>query len=82
MIARAIDHELPERARTGTLWTAVRSVPGWSCRRLCHCGLAAVPVGRALVLPGWLCTAQSAWTAAPHSGQRNGLLLALDRKNA
>ena len=39
-------------------------------------------VGRALVLPCWLCTAQSAWTASPHSGQRNGLRLALDRKKA
>jgi hypothetical protein len=29
-----------------------------------------------------LCTAQSASTASPHSGQRNGLRLALDRKKA
>jgi len=39
-------------------------------------------VGRALVFPGWLGTAQSASTASPHSGQRNGLRLALDRKKA
>ena len=39
-------------------------------------------VGRALVVPGWLCTAQPASTASPHSGQRNGLRLALDRKKA
>jgi hypothetical protein len=36
----------------------------------------------ALVLSDWLCTAQSASTASPHSGQRNGLRLALDRKKA
>ena len=33
----------PSFAHTGTLWTAARSLTGWSCRRLCHCGLAAVP---------------------------------------
>jgi signal transduction histidine kinase len=41
----------------GTRRTAARRLTGWSCRRLYHCGLAAVPVGRALVLPLSLCTA-------------------------
>jgi hypothetical protein len=77
---------LPPRpcAREVLLWSRLQR--GWWGRSArCRSGVWSVPgwkpSGRpGHRRPGWLGTAQSASTAAPHSGDRNGRRLAMDRQ--